>query len=64
MTYGFAYDLGPPKTDPEYTSWRKDGGVRKVSMFSVDVVEFCGRNPSRWVRELPPGVKLGPPKEG
>jgi hypothetical protein len=62
MTYGHAFDLGPPKDDPEYALWLKEGGVRRVPMFSVDVVEFCTHNPSRWVYELPPGVKLGPPK--
>jgi hypothetical protein len=65
MSYSFVFDLGPPKTaKEERAAWLADGGVRRVSMYSVDVVERCNRDPSRWVRELPPGIKLGAQQGG
>jgi hypothetical protein len=64
MSYSFVFDLGPPAADKAArAAWLAEGGVRRVNMFSVDVAERCARDPSRWVRELPPNIKL-PPQQG
>jgi hypothetical protein len=35
-------------------------GVAQIQTHSVDAAEMCERAPDRYVRTLPPGVKLGP----
>jgi hypothetical protein len=54
------FDLGPTNK-AERAAWLNDnpGGYSRITLPSVDCVEWCARGRGRYVSELPPGLKQG-----
>jgi len=62
MNSSIIFDLGPPASDKAArAAWvaENPGGSRRISLPSVDCVEWCARGRGRYVSELPPGLKQG-----